>query len=344
MTIDPEFPPTAPTSFSFAMQGFRDEAEATAMANVLAGYIRFISEYIDLERLDGVTVAHDYDEALFDLDRGVSGLRPLSRSNDDQLIGVAMAPAVLREGAVKVHMVFNANYLRGIEETEVGASDSQFADALYLLAHECAHVEVTTENDRAFPGRILQSRYSNYVEAFFGPIVEACWEEYAACRLSVMFGAQQLKRYEEGLIGVLGVSASKSETARASFWQDNNLDRAALEIAAPLLEPMRLASYAYGHIDGLDDHAGLNENAQTAIDQAGFRPFLDDLVAALRHLWSLGPTWHDPAQFDIVADVARDVLWSGGLLVSPTDGESANINVWEPELHDPHDLGLVRYW
>jgi hypothetical protein len=100
----------------------------------------------------------------------------------------------------------------------------------------------------------------------------------------------------------------------------------------------------YGHLDGLDDHACLCDEAQIAIDQAGFRPFLDDMIAALRRLWSLGPDWDDPAQFDIIANLARDILWFGGLLVSPAEGEEANINVWEPDLFDPHDLGLERYW
>lgn len=336
--------PTAPSTISFSMQGFQDDAEATAMANAIASYIRSISRYINLERLDGVTVAHDYDDALLGLDRGVEGLRPLTRSNDDQLVGVAMAPAVLRDGAVKVHMVFNAHYLHGLEETEDGKEGVGFSDTLYLLAHECAHVEVTTEKDSAFPGRILQASYSDYVEAFFAPIVEACWEEYAACRLSAMFSAKQIRRYEEALVGVLGVSASKAEAARDAFWQHGDLDRAALEIATPLLEPMRIASYAYGHLDGLDDPSVLSEEVQAAIDQAGFRPFLDDLIVALRQLWSLGPDWDEPGQFDIIANVARDILWSGGLLVSPIEGGGANINVWEPDLIDPRDLGLERYW
>lgn len=344
MTAAPDPLPTAPSPISFSMQGFQDDAEATAMANTIAGYIRSISRYINLERLDGITVAHNYDDALFSLDRGVEGLRPLTRSNDDQLIGVAMAPAVLRDGAVKVHMVLNAHYLHGLEETEDGEEGVGFSDTLYLLAHECAHVEVTTEKDRAFPGRILQANFSDYVEAFFAPIVEACWEEYAACRLSAMFSEKQIKRYEEALVGVLEVSASKAEAARDAFWQHGDLDRAALEIATPLLEPMRIASYAYGHLDGLDNRLGLSNKAQAAIDQAGFRPFLDDLVATLRELWSLGPDWDDPGQFDIIANVARDILWSGGLLVSPIEGDGANINVWEPDLLDPRDLGLERYW
>jgi hypothetical protein len=35
---------------------------------------------------------------------------------------------------------------------------------------------------------------------------EACWEEYAACRLSAVFGRGRLLLYEEGLRGVLGVA------------------------------------------------------------------------------------------------------------------------------------------
>ena len=35
---------------------------------------------------------------------------------------------------------------------------------------------------------------------------EACWEEYAACRLSEVFGRGRLLLYEEGLRGVLGVA------------------------------------------------------------------------------------------------------------------------------------------
>lgn len=56
MNTTPDPLPTAPSTISFSMQGFQDDAVATAMANAVANYIRSISRYINLERLDGVTL------------------------------------------------------------------------------------------------------------------------------------------------------------------------------------------------------------------------------------------------------------------------------------------------
>ncbi len=66
---------------------------------------------MDLCRLDGVTVAIDYDAALAGLDRGMEGLRRLTRSNTEEMQGVAMSPAVMRDGNERTHLVFNAEML-----------------------------------------------------------------------------------------------------------------------------------------------------------------------------------------------------------------------------------------
>jgi hypothetical protein len=96
-TLDPP-PQTAPETIPFSMRGFQDAVHAERFAQLLAILIRGISRYINLERLDGVTVAFDYDEALAELDRGFTPGRPLTRTSDDLILGVAMAPAVLRDG------------------------------------------------------------------------------------------------------------------------------------------------------------------------------------------------------------------------------------------------------
>lgn len=116
---------------------------------------------------DGVTVAYDYDAALAELDRGVEGLRTLARSNDDQLVGVAMSPAVPRDGKVKVHLVFSGAYIESIDATpeqDDAEVQSGMQQAIHLIAHECAHVQVTTEKDEAFPGTILRKQVSSYEE------------------------------------------------------------------------------------------------------------------------------------------------------------------------------------
>jgi hypothetical protein len=216
-------PPSAPESIPFSMRAFASAEDANRLANRLASYVRLISRCMDLSQLDGVTVAYDYDAALAELDRGVEGLRMLTRSNDDQLIGVGMAPAVVRDGIVKVHVVLNGPYVEGIEADDAEEPSEAFSTALYLLAHECAHVQVTTDKDHAFPGTILQRRISGYEEAIFIQINEACWEEYAACRLSAVFGLDQLQYYEEGLRGVLGVAREQAALAREAFWNHRDL-------------------------------------------------------------------------------------------------------------------------
>jgi hypothetical protein len=342
--IDDLPPPTAPDSLPFSMRGFATVDDANRIANHLASYIRLISRCVDLSRLDGVTVAYDYDAALAELDRGVEGLRTLARSNDDQLIGVGMAPAVIRDGTVKVHVVLNGPYVEGIEKGDSDEPCDEFSSALYLLAHECAHVQVTTDKDRAFPKVILQHVISSYEEAIFMQVNEACWEEYAACRLSAIFGRGHLTYYEEGLRGVLGVARERAATAREAFWAHGDLDRAVAEIAPPLAQPLRLAAYVLGHIDGLDDDVTISEETRQAIAAAGYTEFLDDLAAALRTLWDDRHDWTHLHQFGTIGDVARDVFWSGGLLIRPAENDGATIHVWEPEEVDPVALGLEKSW
>ncbi|TIP04552.1 MAG: hypothetical protein E5X72_10705 [Mesorhizobium sp.] len=329
-------PQTAPANLSFAMRAFASIEDANRVAHKLASYIRLLSSMINLERLDGVTVAYDYDAALAELDRGVEGLRRLARSNDDQLVGVAMSPAVLRDGKVKVHLVFSGAYIENIDAApEEDDTEAQLGmqQAIYLIAHECAHVQVTTEMDEAFPGTILQKQVSSYEEQIFTQINEACWDEYAACRLSAAFGSGQLAYYEEGLRGVAGVARQRAAAARDSFWTHRDLNRIVGELGAPMSEPLRMAAYTFGHIDGSDGEAKISEETRQAIEEAGYTEAIEELVAQLRKLWDQRGEWMFPSEFDVLGDVARGLFYEEGLLITP-NGEGANIQVWDPAMYD----------
>ena len=329
-------PQTAPVDLSFVMRSFARTEDANRIAHTLASYIRLISSVINLERLDGVTVAYDYDAALAELDRGVEGLRTLVRSNDDQLVGVAMSPAVLRNGQVKIHLIFSGAYIENIDasfDEDNAEAQSVMQQAIYLIAHECAHVQVTTEMDEAFPGTILQKQVSSYEEQIFTQINEACWDEYAACRLSAPFGSGHLAYYEEGLRGVVGVARQKAASARDSFWEHRDLNRIVGELGAPMSEPLRMAAYTFGHIDGSNGDVEISEQTRQAIDEAGYTDAIEELVAQLRKLWDQRGEWMFTSEFDVLGDVARDLFYQEGLLITP-NGEGANIQVWEPELYD----------
>ena len=94
-------PPTVPSNYPVAVHGFETTEHAERFAKVIGQMVNFLSCYIVLDRLDGITVAHDYDKALAQLDRGYKSEKTLKRTLSDSTFGVAMAPAVLRDGIVK---------------------------------------------------------------------------------------------------------------------------------------------------------------------------------------------------------------------------------------------------
>ncbi|MER8607341.1 hypothetical protein NKH48_27160 [Mesorhizobium sp. M1233] len=104
--------------------------------------VREIGRYIDISTLDGITIAVDFDAALLELDRGIEGLRPEERTNDEGLIGVGKAVAVKRGGEIKTHIVLLADpvYVLALAEDERNMED--FRVALAIVAHACDRVRI----------------------------------------------------------------------------------------------------------------------------------------------------------------------------------------------------------
>jgi hypothetical protein len=57
-------PPPAPERFSASLRGFPNSNRAERFGRLIGGVVRSISCYIDVDRLEEITVAIDYDEAL----------------------------------------------------------------------------------------------------------------------------------------------------------------------------------------------------------------------------------------------------------------------------------------
>src|ERR1700728_2515316 len=95
-------PVTMPDACSVCVKGFPEE-DAKRLGELIWLFVRELSRIIDLEHLDGITVADDYPAALRDLDRGFEATRPLTPTTENAT-GVAMTPAVLRDGVLKSHI------------------------------------------------------------------------------------------------------------------------------------------------------------------------------------------------------------------------------------------------
>ena len=172
-------PTTAPENLQISISAFDTEERATEFGMLVGTYVFELSRYFNLSSLDGVTIAYDYRQALLDLDRGYETSHRLTPS-DTHAIGIAMTPTVMREGHLKSHIVLDANFLVALKAPD----HEEYGLALHILAHECAHVEVTHRFNAAFPRMLLQQAHTNLREVYRWQIILACWDEYAASWLS----------------------------------------------------------------------------------------------------------------------------------------------------------------
>jgi hypothetical protein len=309
---NPELPqPTAPVNISVNLRNFDTRDHAERFGHTIAKIVHAISRVLDLERLDGITVAFDYDDALRSLDRGYEHPHQLTRTNDARLVGVAMAAPVLRDGVVRSHLVFDADFVLPLEDPE----SVLFQKALYLVAHECGHVEDLKLRDICFPGTILRETYADGEEEILGPISSCLWEEYAACRLSADLADDEFTAlYERNLSAALQASRETADEAIRSYRTHGDINRLLVEAGAPLCEPLRTAAYLIGHMDGLAT-SGKSEELRELLTTSDYDVFVADAAELLRALWSRRGRWSSPSEFAPLKNLTRDVLASGGIIL-----------------------------
>jgi hypothetical protein len=321
-------PTTVPAAASVTVKGFDNADAATSLGQTVAGVVSTVGSFIDLSRLDGVTVAVDYDAALAELDRGMDGLRPLSRSNSEEMQGVAMSPAVMRNGEVRTHLVFAADMLVPLIVDEDLVEPDARSVAIGIIAHECAHVQVTAEKGRAIPEARLGTRIEGYERAVMFQLAEICWDEYAACRLSAPFARTQVQTHAATLTACLETAREQADAAIRSYRLHGDLNVLVGEAGSALCGPMKAAAYLLGGMDaeGLD-WADLDE-VRSSLVAAGYDELVDRLHDELARLWATREKWEPTLQvFAGLEDVAREVFRSGGVFFRTAGDGGCHIDV-----------------
>lgn len=324
-------PTTIPASTIISVRDFTNEDAARRLGETVAGVVKTVGSIMNLSRLDGVTVAIDYDAALAGLDRGMGGLQPLSRSNTEEMQGVAMSPAVMRDGEVRTHLVFNAEMLVPLiaGDDEVDADDR--ATSIGIIAHECAHVQITMEKELAIPEARLGTRIEGYERAIMFQLAEVLWDEYAACRLSAPLATRQNATHASTVAACASGARDRSDAAIRSYRVQGDLDRLQTEAGPALANPMKAAAYLLGGMDAIGaDWADTPATAEAreALVANGYDGLVDDLHAELRRLWETRSDWEATlAVFAGLEDIARATFGAGGLVFSTMADGRCRIDV-----------------
>jgi hypothetical protein len=299
---------TAPEKFTLTASGFASEEEAKSLLGIVGSAVRLISGALDLSGLDGVTIAYDYNDALSSIERGFPSNHALTPSNGD-VVGIAMTPLVLRDGVLKSHIVFNARYIVHLGDE----NNENFGFALHTLAHECAHVEVTQLFENCFPSRLLPNYPSSSTAKIRSDIILACWDEYAATYRSAPIGAEPTAGYEDNFLHHVRETKARVTECISEYRLHGRPMEVLIAVLRIIGNLMKFSAYHLGNLDGLKIAPENMPRTAAILEGHWFAPFFIRIHEALRDIRTDYGAWQDDRAFEVIADLADEILQFVGI-------------------------------
>jgi hypothetical protein len=296
-----ERPSTRPQNIPMSFQGFEQDV-AEASASTIGWLLHELGKTIDISTLDGMTIAFDYDDALATLERGYETIRTLTKTTEFGT-GVAMTPAVLRDGLVKSHIVVNAAVVLMLKD-----EDRENVNlAIHTIAHECAHVEITASFDKCFPGETLQKFHSTVMESWRWDVIKACWEEYAACKIASDIGHDPLPGYEETFVLAHSQTDERVKQLVRCF-EGGGADPLVGPIFGAYGTMMKFACYMMGAMGAAGRTLADCEAARTALNGHWFAPYFERLNEACEQLYDNFGSWVDKSGFEEIGNIVEEIV------------------------------------
>ena len=305
--------PSSLRKIGATMRGFAREEEAREIGNLVFSFLHQFGKFLDLERLDAVTIAFDYDEALSQVKQGLVRETTLTKTQDEFAVGVAMTPVVMRDGKPYLHMVINAALVYCLKD-HLDSPEAKLA--IHSLAHEAAHVHDLAQQDRAFPG-FYGTVITDYREATLLNMAHGWWEEYIASRLSAGFGdiPERMSYFEATFCSALESARKRGNAAIIAYRRHKAVEQLVPELVAIYGKALEYGAYLLGHSDGL----GLRieeaaSKAHTLVQETGyFRPIFERFTAEVRKMHENYGRWQSLKVCDGLKEVAEALLNAAGI-------------------------------
>jgi hypothetical protein len=287
---------------------FGDDELAKRIANVLSPLIGRLSAALPLNRLDGITIAVDYWEALRRLDRGL-GLPPIHVEGPSDVGIIGSAHVVVRDGEAKgrvILSVLTADYLLRDDEVAVGL-------ALQVVVHQLAVVAMMELIERAVPNGLLSAVIEDRFQAGLFQQVADALSGYVGARISGPFGEGETlgAYYRTNLSNALAHMKAVSAQERAAFRDYSNADQL-LAVVMPTVGPaLYHAAVLIGHCEATDEPIADAEGNLTAIlSELNLSYWLADYGMHLEAFWGRLGGWDSLEEFLAFNRHVERLLWA----------------------------------
>lgn len=318
-------PQTVPEIFQIQVCGFEDKERAERLGHIVGHAVSALSRRnMDLSRLAGITIATDFDAALLELDRGFDA-SPLVRTKDEVAEGRAMAVLVKRQGVNKWHIVLNAFDFTPLAEFSESAEKKC---ALWLLAHECAHVQISAHFDGNFPDRYGQP-WKTDEEGIFLHAAQGIWDEYAANCLAGPFCTEDCQRCsEDTLIEYLRNTQTNFQEKREQFYQHKDREKFFRDARQIIMRPLKGLAYFLGNMDGTSLGWEVFPDARNSLDADPFlKKFADSIHGELKTLALTCAEWKSLDVFSPLIKILFDIYEEMGIHLHRCPDGRVTINI-----------------
>jgi hypothetical protein len=308
---------TMPAGVRVTTHGINAPDVEPFMAETVRLVVEAMGRRLDLRTLDGVTVALDHGAAALELDRGIEGLRSPGVTSGNA-VGIAKTVNVVRQGQLKSHVFLGLMTLLPLFR------EAQDADhAYHVIAHECAHVEVTAAFERCFPGHLIEQD-PGVLSQVRWDFALGCWDEYKVTRLCARCGADQTEVYEVLLLDALADFPLQADEALREF--ENHGDQLvtwnAVRHAYSLV--LQRASYHLGNLDGHRRSVDDLPKTRDALVSHWMGPYIRRFHQALKEVDAGYGKWTDDTAFMALATQLEGLLSDKGMRYE----QRAHRNLW----------------
>ena len=286
---------------------------------LLESLLELVGRTMNLSGLDGVTFTDDYYQALIDLDKGYTVDRQPIPSSDHGL-GIAMSHRVIRSGALKTHIVLNA-------QAFLAMLDSKRSNLIVnTVAHECAHVELYNLFEVAFPGKLLK-RKRNALDSFRNDCMLACWNEFGACWRSAVFGPSDKLAYEDIFLRMLEEARPAANSAIALYLDSGDIRALVNKVCGLYGNLLKYSAYHLGNLHGLGSDWRTVATTADAVQDHWFLPFFERLDNSCKAIAADLGIWKHSTYFDELEDIAEDLVADGGMQFVRHEDEQISLHI-----------------
>lgn len=317
----------ATSGYAIVVSGLPSETNHRLLA-ALSENIAWISQGIDLRGLEEVGAHLHYEQALGGLDRGFGRASNQDSSSNtsiesNQGFGGGRAIPVLRDGRVKSHIILNALDMLPLRD-QLARGHNQ---SVHLLAHECAHVEVIETLAQKFTSELFVQDPGGLYASLRRLVINRCWNEYGACWIAASYGEDPTPRYELIFRQYLASVTQRSRDLVADYRNHADLERVLFDVHLAYARLMVLGSYLLGALNGTGRTWRDLPGTAKMLSDSWYAPYFERLDVALADLAAANGTWANLAGFQVIADIADDLMNQGGVYVEDQGAAGLSIRV-----------------